>query len=188
MHTSRETVAVSRSNGIMYSRSPQHVGEVLQCDMDPYNAADRERSRRRSSDFYPRKKWLLALLMENRLLGNLGREDTPQRRLARSSCSFLQPVAVENNRVVNIRCWKFFVKFSYASNPYENILNENFPIYGSFNLKFCAIWVFFFHCWEGCSPPSIKQPTTAVVMCMLLIVHVPVIFGVSPTSVFMYLP
>ena len=31
----------------------------------------------------------------NRLLGNLGREDTPQRRLARSSCSFSQPVAVE---------------------------------------------------------------------------------------------
>ena len=31
----------------------------------------------------------------SRLLGNPGREDTPQRRLARSSCSFSQPVAVE---------------------------------------------------------------------------------------------
>ena len=36
--------AVGRSNGIMYSRSPQlqrHVGEVLQCGRDPYNVADR---------------------------------------------------------------------------------------------------------------------------------------------------
>ena len=53
----------------------------------------------KSSDLYPRARKMTAHSSYggryNRLLGNLRREDTPQRRLARSSCSFSQPVAVE---------------------------------------------------------------------------------------------
>ena len=36
----------------------------------------------------------------NRLHGNLGREDTPQRRLARSSSSFSQPVSVAVEKIM----------------------------------------------------------------------------------------
>ena len=52
-----ETVAVGRSNGIMYSRSPQHVGVTMrQGSLQTRRIDTKERSRRRSSDFYPSEK------------------------------------------------------------------------------------------------------------------------------------
>ena len=53
------------------------------------------RQTRSSVGLLPARKMTARSSYGGRLHGNLGREDTPQRRLARSSCSFSQPVAVE---------------------------------------------------------------------------------------------